>query len=195
MTERGDHDREGGCVSPDAERWPGWHCCWCLIFFCDRCLFWRMERVSLSSPGSSACLSVREWLLCEVTGVKLGHLRSYLKEHLLKSMQRTMMTGFGIILVVNWQARNWIVFIHWIIICLWFKWLFLTKRTITFFCVSCDVKELFTYTCIYLFNTTQYDWFDKVMFEDNRNTALLSPVCMSIIYSPCGSSVSLHVQL
>lgn len=154
-----------------------------------------MERVSLSSPGSSACLSVREWLLCEVTGVKLGHLRSYLKEHLLKSMQRTMMTGFGIILVVNWQARNWIVFILWIIICLWFKWLFLTKRTITFFCVSCDVKELFTYTCIYLFNTTQYDWFDKVMFEDNRNTVLLSPVCMSIIYSSCGSSVSLHVQL
>lgn len=78
------------------------------------------------------------------------------------------------------MARNWIVFIHWIIICLWFKWLFLTKRTITFFCVSCDVKELFTYICIYLFHTTQYDWFDKVMFEDNRNTVLLSPVsCLS----------------
>lgn len=31
------------------------------------------------------------------------------------------------------MARNWIVFIHWIIICLWFKWLFLTKELLHFF--------------------------------------------------------------
>lgn len=185
----------GGCNS-----WcwavTGSHCCWCLIFFCDRCSFWRMERVSLSSPGSSACLSARDWLLCEVPGVismsgseglvvVWGHwgqarvIWGHTWRHL-KSMQRTMVTGFGIILVVNpySQKLNCFNLFNYFLPVIQVTVHDEKNYYIFFYFVSYEVKELLTY----LSNTTQYAWFDKFMFEDNRNTSILSwSVCMSTI--------------
>lgn len=87
-------------------------------------------------------------------------------------MQRTMVTGFGIILVVNPYSQKLNCFN------LFNNFLPVIQVTvhdeknyyIFFYFVSYEVKELFTY----LFNTTQYAWFDKFMFEDNRNTSILS---------------------
>lgn len=98
----------------------------------------------------------------------------------LKSMQRTMVTGFGIILVVNpySQKLNCFNLFNYFLPVIQVTVHDEKKYYIFFYFVSYEVKELFTY----LFNTTQYAWFDKFMFEDNRNTSILSwSVCMSTI--------------
>lgn len=98
----------------------------------------------------------------------------------LKSMQRTMVTGFGIILVVNpySQKLNCFNLFNYFLPVIQVSVHDEKNYYIFFYFVSYEVKELLTY----LSNTTQYAWFDKFMFEDNRNTSILSwSVCMSTI--------------
>lgn len=180
-----------GCVTPDVELWQGdiavdvwsfsvtgvrsegWkecpyhhrghqHACQRGIGCCVR------------SPGSSACLAA-VWGHWGQARVIWGHIWRHLK-----SMQRTMVTGFGIILVVNpySQKLNCFNLFNYFLPVIQVTVHDEKNYYIFFYFVSYEVKELLTY----LSNTTQYAWFDKFMFEDNRNTSILSwSVCMSTI--------------